>query len=169
MNFAAHPPQSNLPLVVGVSTRAMFDLTEEHSVYETQGLSAYIALQRARETTPLRPGAAFEVVQRLLALNDPAAPPLVDVILLSKNSPDLSLRAFNSCRHHHLDIIRGSFISGRSVAPLVRAWRIDLFLSNDTGRNEVQCGAGPERVGDRQPWVSPWGSSVRCPTRGRPW
>lgn len=153
MNFAAHPPQSNLPLVVGVSTRAMFDLTEEHSVYETQGLSAYIALQRARETTPLRPGAAFEVVQRLLALNDPAAPPLVDVILLSKNSPDLSLRAFNSCRHHHLDIIRGSFISGRSVAPLVRAWRIDLFLSNDDDdvRAALAGGAAAARLGAAPP------------------
>jgi 5'-nucleotidase len=120
-----------LPLVVGVSTRAMFDLTEEHSVFEGEGVKAYIKLQLERENDPLKPGAAFEVTRRLLALNPSVGSPLVDVILLSKNSPDLSLRAFRAFEAHQIAIKRGSFTSGRPVAPFVRAWKVDLFLSND--------------------------------------
>jgi 5'-nucleotidase len=120
-----------LPLVVGVSTRAMFDLTEEHRVFEQDGLEAYTALQRDREREPLKPGAAFEVTRRLLALNDIGSKPVVEVILLSKNSPDLSLRAFHSFEYYRLSIQHGSFISGRSLAPFAMAWNVDLFLSND--------------------------------------
>jgi len=146
-------PALALPLVVGVSTRAMFDLSQEHEVYERDGLEAYIALQRARETTPLAPGPAFEAIRRLLALNKANHPPIVDVILLSRNSPDLSLRAFNSCRHHDLAISRGSFSSGRSVAPLVQAWKIDLFLSNDHDdvRSALAGGAAAARFGPTPP------------------
>ncbi len=121
-----------LPLIVGVSTRAMFDLAEEHRVFRQDGLRAYEDLQRDREREPLKPGAAFEVTRRLLALNDANSSPVVEVILLSKNSPDLSLRAFNSFEHHKLPIQHGSFISGRSLAPFADAWKVDLFLSNDT-------------------------------------
>ncbi len=60
----------SLPLVVGVSTRAMFDLEEEHAVFEKEGVRAYAKLQLEREKQPLKPGSAFEVVRRLLALNE---------------------------------------------------------------------------------------------------
>lgn len=120
-----------LPLVIGISTRSMFDLEEEHEVFVKQGVEAYARLQRERENEPLKPGSAFEVSRRLLALNEPGEPKLVDIVLLSKNSPDLSLRAFNSFEEYGLDIARGSFTSGRSVAPFVRSWGADLFLSND--------------------------------------
>jgi 5'-nucleotidase len=119
-----------LPLTIGVSTRALFSLEEEHSVFVAQGVQAYAALQLQRENVPLKPGSAFEVVRRLLAMNSEDRK-LVDVIILSQNSPDLSLRAFHSAQEHGLSIKRGSFTSGRSVAPLIAAWNIDLFLSND--------------------------------------
>ena len=140
---------AGLPLTVGVSTRAMFDLEEEHAIFKREGVGAYAALQRAREKTPLKPGAAFEVVQRLLALNAVDGKRLVNVILLSKNSPDLSLRAFNAFEHHGLPIKRGSFISGRSMAPYVRAWNIDLFLSNSDAdvRAAVDAGTAAARLG----------------------
>ena len=149
-----------LPLVVGVSTRAMFDLSEEHRVFKEAGLQAYATLQRERESQPLKPGAAFEVTRRLLALNAPNEPPVVEVILLSKNSPDLSLRAFNSFDHHELPIKLGSFTSGRSVAPFVEAWDIDLFLSNDdqdvfsavaAGTAAARLGAAPPPFSDDPP------------------
>lgn len=123
---------SDLPLVIGVSTRALFDLEEEHEVFENEGVLAYSQLQRARENVVLKPGAAFEVARRLLALNPKDAPKLVEIVVLSKNSPDLSLRAFNSFKHYGLSITRGSFTSGRPLAPFATAWGVDLFLSNDT-------------------------------------
>ena len=120
----------DLPITIGVSTRALFDLQEEHAVFKTEGVEAYTKLQRERESDLLRKGTAFEVIRRLLALNDPNRR-LVDVVVLSQNSPDLSLRAFKSFEQYGLPIRRGSFTSGRSVAPFVKAWDIDLFLSND--------------------------------------
>lgn len=137
------------PLVIGISTRAMFDLEEEHAVFLSEGVAAYAALQRRRENDPLKPGAAFEAARRLLDLNFGGHGKLVDVILLSKNSPDLSLRAFNSFREHGLDITRGSFVSGRSVSPLVSAWNIDLFLSNDLDdvQEAVSAGTAAARLG----------------------
>lgn len=139
-----------LPLVVGVSTRAMFDLAEEHHLFKEQGHEAYALLQREREAEVLRPGVAFTVIQRLLALNVPGEQKVVTVILLSQNSPDLSLRAFRSCQNYGLDVAHGSFTSGRSVAPFVKAWGIDLFLSNDNRdvRAVVEAGAAAAHFGD---------------------
>lgn len=125
------PSSQGLPLIVGVSTRALFQLEKEHAVFVNDGVEAYARLQLSNENVVLEPGAAFEVIRRLLALNAGRAERLVEVILLSRNSPDLSLRAFNSAEKHGLSIERGSFTSGRSVAPFVSAWGIDLFLSNE--------------------------------------
>lgn len=137
------------PLVVAVSTRALFNLEEEHLVFETQGLAAYERLQLEKENVPLAPGPAFEVVQRLLALNAPDKSPLVEVVLLSQNSPNLSLRGFRSIAEHQLNITRGSFTSGRSLAPYVPAWDVDLFLSNDLidVRSVVTAGAAAAKLG----------------------
>ena len=145
------------PLIIGVTTRAMFDLAAEHSVFEREGVQAYAALQLARENDPLKPGAAFEVTRRLLALNPEGEKPFVEVILLSRNSPDLSLRAFHAFEEHKIPIRRGSFTSGRSVAPFVKAWGIDLFLSNDeddvraahaAGTAAARLGPRPEKMGE---------------------
>ena len=119
------------PLRVGISTRALFDLEAEHAVFATEGVRAYARLQREREADPLAPGPGFAVVKRLLALNREDGAPFVEVVLLSRNSPDLSLRAFKSIRSHGLAIKTGSFTSGRALGSYVRAWDIDLFLSNE--------------------------------------
>lgn len=138
------------PLRIGISTRALFDLESEHQVFENQGVDAYIQLQLERESEILEKGPGFEVVKRLLALNPPGSPPFVEVVLLSKNSPDLSLRAFNSIESYGLDIKIGSFTSGRSLAPFALAWNIDLFLSNDDAdvRAAVEAGGAAAKLGN---------------------
>ena len=122
---------TDLPLVVGVSTRALFSLEEEHDVFVHEGEDAYCALQHDREAIPLGQGCAFEPIKRLLALNSRNGDQLVEVVLLSRNPPDLALRAFRSCEHYKLPIVGGSFTSGRPIAPFAAAWGVDLFLSND--------------------------------------
>ncbi len=97
----------------------------------TEGLEAYANLQRSREDVSLGPGAAFEVVSRLLALNSVQGDRKVNVVLLSRSSPVLTLRAFKSAASLGLDITQGSFTSGGSVASYGRAWGVDLFLSNE--------------------------------------
>lgn len=137
------------PLRIGISTRALFNLEEEHQIFKTQGVQAYAALQLEREKQIIKKGTGFEVVERLLNLNESGENPYVEVILLSQNSPDLSLRAFNSIEEYGLNIKTGSFTSGRSLGPFIPAWDIDLFLSNE-GRDvqaAIAAGTAAARLG----------------------
>ncbi len=137
------------PLRIGISTRALFDLEQEHSIFLNEGVQSYANLQLDRENTIIERGSGFEVVDRLLKLNQIDKSPFVEVILLSRNSPDLSLRAFNSIEKYGLSIKTGSFTSGRSLAPFIPAWNIDLFLSNEAGdvQAAVSAGAAAARLG----------------------
>ena len=51
-------------LVVAVSSRALFDLEEEHQIFESHGIAAYRRYQIENRDTPLRPGVAFSFVAR---------------------------------------------------------------------------------------------------------
>jgi len=137
------------PLRIGISTRALFDLEEEHRVFTVDGVKAYATMKLEREDIILRKGTGYEVVSRLLALNKPDSLPFVEVILLSQNSPDLSLRAFKSINQYGLSIKTGSFTSGRSLSPFIPAWSIDLFLSNEDAdvQGAVLGGAAAARLG----------------------
>lgn len=137
------------PLRIGISTRALFDLEEEHGVFERQGVKAYAEFQLKREEIIIRKGSGFDVVDRLLRLNEQGLDPYVEVILLSKNSPDLSLRAFNSIEKYNVSIKTGSFTSGRSLAQYIPAWGVDLFLSSDDGdvRAAVEAGTASAKLG----------------------
>jgi 5'-nucleotidase len=139
---------AGLPLVVGVSTRALFDLEEEHRVFALNGDAAYAALQRRREARTLKPGSAFGLVKRLLALNPHDGAKRVEIVLLSRNPPDLALRVFRSCERHELAISAGSFSGGRSVAPYLAAWGVDLFLSKDDDdvRAALEAGTAAARL-----------------------
>jgi len=117
-------------LVVAISSRALFDLTESHALFEQEGLDAYRRYQIAREDESLLPGIAFPLVEKLLRLNALSSEtPRVEVILLSRNSGDTGLRIFNSIEHHGLEIVRAAFTSGASTYPYAQAFGADLFLS----------------------------------------
>jgi len=118
-------------LVVGISSRALFDLREEDALFEREGLEAYRRAQVAREDDVLRPGTAFPLVRALLGLNAAAGPRLAEVVVMSRNSTETSLRIFNSIRHHGLDITRAALSGGAPLAPYLKAFSVDLFLSRD--------------------------------------
>lgn len=115
-------------LVVGISSRALFDLEEENRIFEEEGLQAYLAYQRAHEKDILRPGTAFPLIRALHKLND-GGEQLVEIIIMSKNSADSSLRIFNSIEYYGLDITRAALVSGNPIVPYLSAFRTDLFLS----------------------------------------
>ena len=119
------------PLVIAISSRALFDLEESHALFEAEGVDVYADFQRTREDEVLAPGIAFPLVRKLLALNEdaPAEAPRVEVILLSRNSSDTGLRVFNSIQHHGLDIRRATFTSGAPTWPYVKPFGAHLFLS----------------------------------------
>ena len=117
-------------LVVAISSRALFDLEEEHRLFEEKGYSAFRDFQLAHKRDVLKPGVAFPFVRRLLSLNDRFAPhrPL-RVVVLSRNSPETAQRFFYSCRHYELPILAGAFTSGHSTFPYIRPFNVSLFLS----------------------------------------
>ena len=115
-------------LVVGISSRALFDLEYENTIYEEQGLQAYLAYQRDHEQDILKPGTAFPLIRALHKLND-GDEQLVEIIIMSKNSADTSLRIFNSIEHYGLDISRAALVGGNRIAPYLSAFRTGLFLS----------------------------------------
>jgi 5'-nucleotidase len=123
--------QLNHALVVAISSRALFDLQDSHAIYETQGVEAYQAYQISLENSPLKPGSAFSLVKKLLNLNVGQKQPLVEIILLSRNSADTGLRVFNSIKHYDLNITRAVFTSGETPYLYVPAFGAHLFLSAD--------------------------------------
>ena len=124
-------------LVVAISSRALFNLDESHGIFEREGVEAYCSHQINSENNVLEPGVAFPLVKKLLALNDKnSTKPMVEVILLSRNSADTGLRVFNSIKHHNLNITRASFTRGESTHRYIPAFGADLFLS--TNADDVQ-------------------------------
>lgn len=117
-------------LVVAVSSRAVFDLEEANQVYDSKGIEAYGKYQRERLEVPLGKGVAFPFIRRLLRLNElyPDQEP-VEVVVLSRNSPDTGQRFFRSCKQYGLNISRGAFLSGKSPHSYVGAFNASLFLS----------------------------------------
>ena len=138
------------PLVVAISSRALFDLEASHALFEREGLDAYAAFQREHEDELLAPGVAFPLVRKLLALNEsaPADAPRVEVILLSRNSSDTGLRIFNSIEHHGLAIARAAFSNGAPPYPYIHPFGGDLFLSThgDDVRNALAAGVAAATI-----------------------
>jgi 5'-nucleotidase len=118
-------------LVVAISSRALFDLSESHRIYTEAGVDAYHRYQVEHEDEVLAPGPAFALVKKLLRLNRPDKQ-YVEVILLSRNSADTGLRVFNSIKHYGLDITRAAFTKGEPTSRYVPAFGAHLFLSADT-------------------------------------
>ena len=118
-------------LVVAISSRALFDFEEENRVFENGELRDYEALQRERLNVPARPGVAFALIRKLLALNSCGNGHAhhVEVVILSRSDPISGLRAFSSCREHQLDIQRGVFTRGREPWRYLKPLNASLFLS----------------------------------------
>ena len=74
------------PLVIGISSRALFNLEQENKIFEEQGVAAYEAYQIEHETEILQKGAAFQLVKAFLNLNNEREDRLVEVIIMSRNN-----------------------------------------------------------------------------------
>ncbi|CAD6540659.1 5'-nucleotidase [Paraburkholderia sabiae] len=133
-------------LVVAISSRALFDFEEENRVYEDGDLRAYETLQRERLNVPAKPGVAFPLIRKLLALNTGAH--RVEVVILSRSDPISGLRAFSSCREHGLAIERGVFTRGRPPFAYLKPLNASLFLSanQDDVRDALAAGFPAARV-----------------------
>lgn len=141
---AARPVEPQpVRLIVAISSRALFDLSESHRVFETGGVHAYRAYQVAHENDTLEPGVAFPLVRKLMNLNATLGERgRVEVILLSRNSSDTGLRVLTSAHRHGLDISRAAFTGGGSPYRYVAAFGAHLFLSADPSDVRLALSAG---------------------------
>lgn len=117
------------PLVIGISSRALFNLETENDIFEKQGVKAYEEYQLSHENDILQKGSAFQLVKAFLGLNSIKDERMVEVIIVSRNSPNTCLRIFNSVEDYELDITRAALTSGASITPYLKAFKTDLFLS----------------------------------------
>ena len=51
-------------LIIGISSRALFDLDESHEIYKKEGLKSYKDYQIENEDKTLGPGEAFGLVKK---------------------------------------------------------------------------------------------------------
>jgi len=130
-------------MVIGVSSRALFDLNMENEIFEKDGVEAYCRYQTEHEEDILKPGPGFRLIKALLALNEYGRKEeRVEVIIMSRNSPDTSLRVFHSIQYYGLHITRAALVSGASLAPYLMAFHTDLFLSacEEDVQYAIDCG-----------------------------
>lgn len=127
-------------LVVGISATALFDLADADAVYKAKhaknpqnALEEYRAYMLERENEPLRDGTGMALVRALLGLNRHASDgkPLVEVVVMSRNSPETGVRVFNNIRSRGLPIARHAFTGGESVVDYLDAFAVDLFLTTN--------------------------------------
>jgi 5'-nucleotidase len=140
-------------LVVGISATALFDLHEADTVFRTKfaedrdtALREYRAYMLERENDDLEDGTGMPLVKALLSLNkhrkEAEAKPLVEVVVMSRNSPETGVRVFNNIRSRSLPITRHVFTGGEAVVDYLDAYDVDLFLTtNITDAQKVIDGA----------------------------
>jgi len=123
-------------LTIAVSSRALFHIEDGNKVFLEKGQEAFDEYMRSKENIPLRPGVAFGLVKKLLALNtsnQSGERDRVEIVLLSRNSPDAGLRVMNSVAHYGLSIEKAAFSQGANRFRYAKAHGAHLFLSANAG------------------------------------
>lgn len=133
------PVDLSQTLVVGITATALFDLAEADEIFRTRfaedqqaAVSEYRAYMLDRENELLEDGTGMPLVKALLALNKyttASSNPLVEVVVMSRNSPETGVRVFNNIRSRDLPVIRHAFTGGESVVNYLEAFDVDLFLT----------------------------------------
>ncbi|HEU4851376.1 MAG TPA: 5'-nucleotidase [Telluria sp.] len=137
------PFQIEHKLVIAVASSALFDLSESHQVYLDSGPEQYRRYQEQHLDAVLGKGVAFPFIRRFLSINRcfPRQSP-VEVVLLSRNSPETGLRVMRSIAAYGLDITRASFMTGKSAFEYLPAFNASLFLSANEEDVRSAIGAG---------------------------
>jgi len=128
-------------LVVGISATALFDLTEADKLFKEEykknpdsAIEKYRKYMLQNEEKPLKEGIGFPLVKALFGLNKyqkEGEAPLVEVVVMSRNSPETGIRVLNSIRNIGLNITRSAFTAGESSADYLEAFDVDLFLTTN--------------------------------------
>ena len=128
-------------LVIGISATALFDLSEADSAFRQRykenrdtAVREYRNFMLEHENDSLSPGTGMPLVKALLKLNEyrpDTESPLVEVVVMSRNSPETGVCVLNNIRRLGLPITRDAFTGGESVTDYLEAFDVDLFLTTN--------------------------------------
>lgn len=126
-------------LVIGISATALFDLSEEDKIFREKekhdpntAIEEYRKYMLENESEPLKDGTGMPLVKALLDLNKykkENEPPIVEVVVMSRNSPETGYRVLHEIRRRNLNISRSAFTAGESNVDYLEAFFVDLFLT----------------------------------------
>ena len=109
--------------------RQKFDSDPESAMEE------YRAYMLQKEDEDLTDGTGMPLIRSLLGLNrfqsSTDTKLLVEVVVMSRNSPETGIRVFNNIRRRNLSISRHAFTGGESVVDYLEAFDVDLFLTTN--------------------------------------
>lgn len=150
-------------LVVAISSRALFDLEKENTIFENEGIDAYKKYQIDHEDQLLPKGTAYDLAKGLLAINEKMGEPLVEVVVISRNTPETGLRIFNSIDEYGLDITRAAFTGGVDLSRYLASFQVNLFLSKNEMdvQNAINQGFAAAIIYDKPDGFSPDDSAIR--------
>lgn len=136
------PIELNETLVVGISATALFDLSESAEIFNQKSKSdpdsaidEYRKHMLEKEDEPLEDGTGMSLVRSLLNLNNHLDKddntPIVEVVIISRNSPETGFRVLKEIRRRNLPITRSAFIAGEKSSIYLDAFYVDLFLTTN--------------------------------------
>ncbi|MEH6393336.1 5'-nucleotidase [Pseudoalteromonas sp.] len=143
------PIELNDTLVIGISATALFDLSEADKVFNEKfkndpdtAIDEYRNYMLDRENDPLEDGTGMSLIRALLNLNKIQPPedkaPIVEVVVISRNSPETGFRVLKEIRRRKLPITRSAFTAGEKSSSYLEAFYVDLFLTtNEEDAQEV--------------------------------
>ncbi|MCK5818258.1 MAG: 5'-nucleotidase [Psychromonas sp.] len=132
----------NETLVVGISATALFDLSrsdknfsEKSTLDHDAAIDEYRKEMLEKENDPLDDGTGMPLVKSLLKLNKHLPPdddtPIVEVVVISRNSPETGIKILKEIRRRQLPITRSAFIAGEQSTMYLEAFYVDLFLTTN--------------------------------------
>lgn len=143
------PIELNDTLVIGVSATALFDLSEADKVFKEQyktdpdnAIDKYRTYMLEKEDEELADGTGMPLIRSLINLNshqqEGGGSPIVEVVVISRNSPETGFRVLKEIRRRNLPITRSAFTAGEKSSSYLEAFYVDLFLTtNEEDAQEV--------------------------------
>ncbi|XP_048453082.1 cytosolic 5'-nucleotidase 1A-like [Rhincodon typus] len=124
-------------ITIAVSSRTLFNMSDERAIYESDGLESYVKYQLDHENEPLRKGLAFALMKALETVNFrlhelyPGSDEIFDIVLMTNNHAQVGVRLINSINHYGLAIERFCMTGGTSPVNYLKAYHTNLYLSSD--------------------------------------
>ena len=141
------PVELSDTLVIGITATALFDLSEVDKVFrakydedEETAIEEYRNYMLKHEDDTLKDGTGMPLVAALLNLNKyqpKGESPLIDVVVMSRNSPETGLCVLQNIREREIDITRHAFTGGEPVIDYLDAFEVDLFLTTNVSDAQI--------------------------------